>query len=138
MRLVCTLAPLIGQPLLILSVALLWGMAALALPRSRQALVANAVAWLAFAGWEALVQAITPEANIRVDLLLIAPLLLGRGCGPWWSSFCGCGVRNKPCTRRPQPAGRDRTEDVFCHFFRMADCQPTKPIAISAMPAIGL
>lgn len=75
----CTLAPLIGQPLLILSVALLWGMAALALPRSRQALVANAVAWLAFAGWEALVQAITPEANIRVDLLLIAPLLLGTG-----------------------------------------------------------
>lgn len=32
-------------------------------------------AWLAYAAWEWLVQARTPEANIRVDLLLIWPIL---------------------------------------------------------------
>jgi len=74
-----TLSLLIGQPLLILLVALLWGLAALAMPRSRRPLVANTFSWLAFACWEFLVQAITPEANIRVDLLLIGPLLTGLG-----------------------------------------------------------
>lgn len=70
-------AGLIGRPLLILLVAGGWVLAAQALPRSRRCLAANAVAWLTFAGWEALVQALTPEANIRVDMLLIAPLLGG-------------------------------------------------------------
>jgi hypothetical protein len=37
------------------------------------------VAWLVFAGWEGLILAFTPEANIRVDMLLIAPLLSGLG-----------------------------------------------------------
>jgi hypothetical protein len=73
------LALLIGRPLLILMVALLWGLAALALPRSRRALLANTVTWLAFAGWEGLILALTPDANIRADMLLIAPLLIGLG-----------------------------------------------------------
>jgi hypothetical protein len=70
---------LIGRPLAILLVAALWALAALGLPRSRRALTANSLAWITFAVWEALVQALTPEANIRVDLLLIAPLLSGLG-----------------------------------------------------------
>ncbi len=73
------LSLLIGRPLLILLVALLWGLAALALPRNRSPLVANTLIWLAFSCWEGLIQAITPEANIRVDLLLIGPLLIGLG-----------------------------------------------------------
>ncbi|MFQ6539741.1 MULTISPECIES: hypothetical protein [Aphanothece] len=59
--------------------ALLWGLAAWALGRSRWPLIANTLSWVTFACWEFLVQAITPEANIRVDLLLIAPLLTGLG-----------------------------------------------------------
>lgn len=73
------LSLLIGQPLPILLVAVLWGLGALAMPRSRWPLIANTLSWLAFACWEFCVQAITPEANIRVDLLLIAPLLTGLG-----------------------------------------------------------
>jgi hypothetical protein len=34
-----------------------------------------AVLWLAYAGWEWLVLAKSPEANIRVDLLLIWPVI---------------------------------------------------------------
>lgn len=34
------------------------------------------VAWLAYAAYEAGVQMVTPEADIRVDLLLFYPLLL--------------------------------------------------------------
>ena len=34
-----------------------------------------ATAWLLYAGWEWLVQVQTPEANIRVDLLVIWPAL---------------------------------------------------------------
>lgn len=70
---------LIGRPLAILLVAALWALAALGLPRSLRALKVNSLAWITFAVWEALVQAVTPEANIRVDLLLIAPLLSGVG-----------------------------------------------------------
>jgi hypothetical protein len=70
---------LIGRPLAILLVAALWALAAIGLPRSHRALTANSLAWITFAVWEALVQAVTPEANIRVDLLLIAPLLSGLG-----------------------------------------------------------
>ena len=35
----------------------------------------TAFAWLAYASWEWLVLVNTPEANIRVDLLLILPLV---------------------------------------------------------------
>lgn len=34
-----------------------------------------ALGWLVYAAWEWLVQARTPEANIRVDLLVIWPVL---------------------------------------------------------------
>lgn len=71
------LAALIGRPLLIFFVAGLWALAAAALPPIRRALVANSIGWLGFACWEGLVQALTPEANIRVDLLLIGPVLAG-------------------------------------------------------------
>ncbi|WP_254967883.1 hypothetical protein [Cyanobium sp. CH-040] len=64
---------------MILLIAGLWALAALGLPGSRRALTTNSLAWITFAVWEALVQAVTPEANIRVDLLLITPLLSGLG-----------------------------------------------------------
>jgi hypothetical protein len=51
-----------------------------------------AVLWLAYASWEWLVMTKTPEADIRVDLLLIWPLLaivtawaLLRAAIGWWS-----------------------------------------------------
>jgi heat shock protein HslJ len=37
--------------------------------------LAAAIAWAAYAAWEWLVHVVTPEANIRVDLLLIYPVL---------------------------------------------------------------
>ncbi|MFO1315373.1 MAG: hypothetical protein U1F58_07190 [Burkholderiales bacterium] len=43
-----------------------------------------AVLWLAYAGWEWLVVTRTPEANIRVDLLLIWPLL---GLAMIWAAW---------------------------------------------------
>jgi hypothetical protein len=36
---------------------------------------ARAAMWLAYAGWEWLVLVMSPEANIRVDLLLIWPVI---------------------------------------------------------------
>jgi hypothetical protein len=39
-------------------------------------LLVPALAWLAYAAWEWLVLVRTPEANIRVDLLMIWPLLM--------------------------------------------------------------
>lgn len=51
-----------------------------------------ALAWLAYAGWEWLVLVRSPEANIRVDLLLIWPAIglvtvwaFVRAVGGWWS-----------------------------------------------------
>ena len=43
--------------------------------RHPRALLAAAAGWLLYAAWEWLVQARTPQANIRVDLLVIWPLL---------------------------------------------------------------
>ena len=72
----------VQQPLHILLVAaicvLAWG-----LLRHGQAgrsgggnsLLVAAGAWLGYAGWEWLVFTMTPEANIRVDLLVIWPLV---------------------------------------------------------------
>lgn len=42
--------------------------------QTRPLLIA-AMAWGLYAAWELLVQVITPEANVRVDLLVIWPLL---------------------------------------------------------------
>lgn len=66
---------LIQQPLHILGVAaalgILWGVIK---PRVRSMLVA-ALTWLGYAVWEWVVLLHTPEANIRMDLLLLWPLL---------------------------------------------------------------
>ena len=43
--------------------------------RSARPLLWASLAWGLYAAWEALVQLRTTEANIRVDLLLIWPLL---------------------------------------------------------------
>ena len=40
------------------------------------ALLVVALGWALYAGWEWLVMVKTPEANIRVDLMVIWPLLL--------------------------------------------------------------
>ncbi|MDM7952502.1 MAG: hypothetical protein QUV07_04680 [Cyanobium sp. CZS 25K] len=75
---------LVGQPGHILIVALVllagWSLlrfsGAVSGPSARPLLWAS-LAWGVYAAWEALVQLRTPEANIRVDLLLIWPLLAG-------------------------------------------------------------
>ena len=41
-----------------------------------KALLAPAIGWLAWALWEWGIQTFSPEANIRVDLLLIIPIIL--------------------------------------------------------------
>lgn len=48
---------------------------ALGTGRNRRWLLAAAVAWGLYAAWEWLIRARTPEANIRVDLLVIWPAL---------------------------------------------------------------
>lgn len=48
----------------------------LAVARRGKATLAAAILWLAYSGWEALVQYRTPDADIRFDLLLIWPVLL--------------------------------------------------------------
>jgi hypothetical protein len=72
----------VGQPLHILVVglvllALYGGLRLTRLGRGRTTgpLLMAGLAWLAYAVWESLVITITPEANIRVDLLLIWPVL---------------------------------------------------------------
>jgi hypothetical protein len=52
-----------------------------------------AILWLAYAAWEWLVLVRTPDANIRVDLLLIWPVIalttlwaLGRAAMGWWKT----------------------------------------------------
>ncbi|WP_094555678.1 hypothetical protein [Synechococcus sp. 1G10] len=73
---------LVGQPahILIVGLVLLAGWSLLRCSgaisgRSASPLLWASLAWGSYAGWEALVQMRTPEANIRVDLLLIWPLL---------------------------------------------------------------
>lgn len=71
----------VGHPFRILAVGLLFLIAhhwlrTRSSRRSRRISLATAIGWIAFAGWEALVRAQTPEANIRVDLLLVWPLLV--------------------------------------------------------------
>ncbi|MEO1003924.1 MAG: hypothetical protein AAFX65_12550 [Cyanobacteria bacterium J06638_7] len=72
----------VGKPLVILMVAACFVAAYLAYqfrwpdagfhPR---ALLIGGIAWSLYALWEGLVLLITPDANIRVDLLVIWPLL---------------------------------------------------------------
>lgn len=74
---------LVGRPLHILSIALVFfaahvllratGAGSAAHPR---ALLVVAGAWMLYAAWEWSILMRTPDANIRVDLLLIWPALL--------------------------------------------------------------
>jgi hypothetical protein len=73
----------VQQPLHILAVALVHGLVWAALrfglsltPRPANAMLVPTVGWLAYAAWEWWVLVKTPEANIRIDLLLIWPLLV--------------------------------------------------------------
>ncbi|MGE0484964.1 MAG: hypothetical protein AB7Q81_12555 [Gammaproteobacteria bacterium] len=73
-------ALLVGRPFNIACVAVAFAVAAFVVSRSRagrgrRALAVAALAWACYAGWEWLVVTRTPEANIRVDLLLLWPLL---------------------------------------------------------------
>lgn len=72
----------VGKPLSILGVAVLFlvghlllRFAPLGAGRHPRPLLWAAAAWAVYAAWEWLVKARTPEANIRVDLLLIWPVL---------------------------------------------------------------
>lgn len=70
----------VGRPLSALAVAVLMFAAGTALRAGRRAKAARwwliaGGCWLAYAAWEYLVVTRTPEANIRVDLLLIYPIL---------------------------------------------------------------
>ena len=74
---------LVGSPLIILIVAGLFMTAFLLMRRSHigatrrpASFLVPAGAWALYAAWEWLVLIRTPEANIRVDLLVILPVLL--------------------------------------------------------------
>lgn len=81
----------VGKPLAILVVAAAFLAADLAL-RSRRPgrddhsrwLRITALAWGSYAAWEWLVLRITPEADIRVDLLLIWPALISLSAWSLW------------------------------------------------------
>ncbi|MCB1382481.1 MAG: hypothetical protein KDJ73_06055 [Notoacmeibacter sp.] len=65
----------IGFPVLILLPAALFA-AGWWFRRRSKLVLATAMAWLAYFGWELMIHRLSPGADIRVDLLLIAPLLL--------------------------------------------------------------
>jgi ABC-type proline/glycine betaine transport system permease subunit len=72
----------VGKPLNILALAVLFlagylalRFTALGIARRPDSLLIAATAWGLYAAWEWLVQIKTPEANIRVDLLVIWPVL---------------------------------------------------------------
>jgi ABC-type proline/glycine betaine transport system permease subunit len=72
----------VGKPQNILAVAvvflagyLLLRFTALGLARHPQLLLIASTAWGLYAAWEWLVKVMTPEANIRVDLLVMWPVL---------------------------------------------------------------
>ncbi len=75
-------AMFVGKPLNILAVGALFSVAGLALRQcsktggaSARALLLASGAWALYAAWEWLVRVRTPDANIRVDLLVIWPVL---------------------------------------------------------------
>jgi len=82
----------VGNPGNILMVAIVFlggylALAALGRGRHRRPLVIATVAWTVYACWEWLVQAETPEANIRVDLLGVWPVLAILSA---WALFRAC------------------------------------------------
>jgi hypothetical protein len=69
---------LVGRPLNIAGVALVFAVAACIrrlAASGRRALARAALGWACYAAWEWLVVTRTPEANIRVDLVVLWPLL---------------------------------------------------------------
>ena len=90
---------LVAQPAHILVVAAahlgLWALCRVTVLRSApraNVFWVPAVLWLAYAAWEWLVLAKSPDADIRIDLLLLWPLLgmvtfwtLLRAARGWWS-----------------------------------------------------
>lgn len=70
----------VGNPVLLIAISAIFFVAWLVLRRNSNlragALLVPAVGWLAWAIWEWAIRVFTPEANIRVDLLLILPLIL--------------------------------------------------------------
>jgi len=74
---------LVGKPLNILAVAVMFlvghfllRLAGTGSTRHPKALLVVAAAWACYGMWEWMVVARTPEANIRVDLMLIWPVVL--------------------------------------------------------------
>ena len=70
----------VGRPLAIFGVALAFGGGYLwrrssGSPHGARPLLVVSLAWAAYAAWEWVVQVRTPGADIRVDLLLIWPIL---------------------------------------------------------------
>ena len=72
----------VGKPLNILALAVLFlsghlarRLTALGIGRPPRCLLIASTIWDLYAAWEWLVQIKTPEANIRVDLLVMWPLL---------------------------------------------------------------
>ena len=72
----------VGKPLPILAVAVVFlaghlvlQLTALGAGRHPRWLLVAAIAWALYAAWEWLVLVRTPEANIRVDLMVIWPVL---------------------------------------------------------------
>jgi hypothetical protein len=71
----------VGKPLNILAVAAFWFVSYLiifvgiAKVKAAWTLLVTSLAWLAYAAWEWLILIKTPEANIRVDLLMLWPIL---------------------------------------------------------------
>ena len=81
----------VGRPLNILAVAGVFAgvcpllrSTALGTGRHPGPLLAAAAGWASYAAWEWLVRVRTPEANIRVDLLVIWPALALRSA---WALF---------------------------------------------------
>lgn len=82
----------VHQPLRILLLGALYVVAWAILRRRRQGRQADCLLWpatlcLVFAGWEWLVAARTPDANIRFDLLLIWPVLLAVTIWSMWRAL---------------------------------------------------
>lgn len=74
-------ARLVGHPGVLVGVAgsflALWAVGRVTgIAERPSALIGIAAAWAAWAAWELLVRRASPEANIRVDLLLVLPVVL--------------------------------------------------------------
>ena len=85
---------LVGKPHHILLVAFIFWLGYLVLRSKVQGITRHsrpmffaAVAWSGYAAWEWLVLIKTPEANIRVDLILILPVLAALSVWALFRSF---------------------------------------------------